>query len=76
MQEQIEAAKGRDVYDYATGSDTSSDEDDEVGDLVVLSWLSGERCSSWHTLQGEFFTEGPETLLQARRKIARYSLSK
>jgi hypothetical protein len=27
-------------------------------------------------IQGEFYTEGPDELLQARRKLARYSLSK
>jgi len=30
VQEQIEAAKGRDIYDFASGSDESSDQEDEV----------------------------------------------
>ena len=33
MQEQIEAAKGRDIYDFASGSDESSDDEDEVSAL-------------------------------------------
>ncbi|KAK4686003.1 U4/U6 small nuclear ribonucleoprotein PRP4, partial [Tremellales sp. Uapishka_1] len=53
VQEEIEIAKGRDIMDYGSGSDSSDSED-----------------------EGEFYTEGAEDLLQARRKIARYSLSR
>jgi len=75
VQEQIEAAKGRDIYDFASGSDESSDEEDEVSARSCSSERQLSRIVSILTLrQGEFFTEGPEALLQARRKIARYSL--
>jgi len=69
VQEQIENAKGdRAMPDFM--DEDSSDEDDEEVSRANIG------RGDWHSRQGEFYTEGPNELLEARRKIARYSLSK
>ena len=46
VQEQIEAAKGRDIHDFASGSDETSDEEDEV-----RVRLASKLCGAYmHTL--------------------------
>jgi U4/U6 small nuclear ribonucleoprotein PRP4 len=68
VQEQIENAKGDRAIPDFMDEDSSDEDDEEVS--------SSTQMRSWLKQQGEFYTEGTNELLEARRKIARYSLSK
>lgn len=74
VQEQIEQARGRDFMEVDE-SDDSSDEEDEVSGSCPYANECSAVCTDT-TVQGEFYTEGTDDLLAARRKLAGYSLSK
>lgn len=66
VQEQIQTARGGAIMD----DDSSSDESEEE---VCDRWFRGGCRADG---QGEFYTEGSDDLLLARKKLARYSLTR
>lgn len=75
MQEQIEQAKGEGGM-IVDESEESSDEEEEVSCETFDPSTTRALPTHFPITQGEFYTEGSDDLLEARRKIARYSLSK
>lgn len=75
MQEQIEQAKGEGGM-IVDESEESSDEEEEVSCETFDPSTARALPTHFPITQGEFYTEGSDDLLEARRKIARYSLSR
>jgi U4/U6 small nuclear ribonucleoprotein PRP4 len=74
VQEQIEEARGGDLGDF--GSESESEEEEEEVSGQSGNWRTIRVTNRSRDPQGEFYTEGSDALLEARRRLARYSLSR